>query len=77
MRRPEIDIMKILSLSLILAAVGGCASADPVVLRHPVTGQVTKCPGYNTAPAMAGVAETQQRNCVQDFQRQGFERVPQ
>jgi hypothetical protein len=69
--------MKILYLALILTTVTGCVSADPVTLRHPTSGQITKCPGYSTAPALAAVSETQQRNCVQDYQRQGYERVPQ
>jgi hypothetical protein len=68
--------MKMLWLFFVLTIVG-CASADPIILRHPVTGQTTTCPGYSTAPAMAAVSQAQQRNCVQDYQGQGYERAPQ
>jgi hypothetical protein len=70
--------MKILYVAFIVVTVTGCvASGDPITLRHPITGQVTKCPGYSRIPAQAAFAEMQQRNCVQDYQRQGYERAPQ
>jgi hypothetical protein len=73
---PEVKAMKILLVCLILAA-SACATGDDITLRNPISGQITKCPGYSTAPALASHAQAQQRNCVQDYQRQGYERVPQ
>ena len=52
----------------------GCTST--VVLRHPQTGQTAKCGPYYSFGLYYFMATERERTCVQDFQRQGFERVP-
>jgi hypothetical protein len=53
----------------------GCA-AD-IKLRHPSTGQIAICRGgYPTGWAGAFSMERQMR-CLDDFQRQGYERLPE
>lgn len=58
-------------------ALAGCAATDPVYLRHQTTGQVAQCgpyPSYTTV--RASMALLQERWCIKDYQRQGYERVP-
>lgn len=58
-------------LGLFLA---GCA-AD-VRLRHPATGQAVTCDGGYCPGVACYPAHQRQMRCIDDFQRQGFERVP-
>ena len=66
--------MRLLVVFVLVAALGGCTTT--VVLRHPETGQTVKCGPYRTTgiSAMAGVER--EARCIDDYQRQGFERVP-
>ena len=57
-----------------MAFLAGCTSA--VNLRHPQTGATAKCGPYYSLGGYYNVATIRERTCVQDFQRQGFERVP-
>jgi hypothetical protein len=65
------EAMRVLALKLLAVVVllTGCASYH-IVMRHP-DGRVAECNmGFGIyAPGM-------QRDCVKDFQRQGFERQP-
>jgi hypothetical protein len=59
-----------LSLLFVLGCVGD------VRLRHPQTGQTTVCAGgYCPGPACRPAQERQFR-CIDDYQRQGYERMP-
>ena len=52
----------------------GCNSS--VKLRHVVTGKVVTCGPYNSfgvASQMSAVER--ERGCIQDYQRQGYERM--
>lgn len=65
---------------MLLIALGllatGCAMANDVKLRHP-DGRVVTCePGWRYGVIGATVGHDQVRDCVKDYQRQGFERVP-
>ena len=51
-----------------------CTSA--VILRHPQMGQTAKCGPYYSFGLYYFMATERERTCVQDFQRQGYERVP-
>lgn len=68
------------TVRLILAAgtvlaVGGC-STDPVFLRHPQTGKKVQCGPYSmTGWAATQAAPIRERGCIEDYQRQGYERV--
>ena len=61
----------------ILAILAGCTT-DPVHLRHPQTGKTVQCGPYPTATGPATMTALEhERGCVQDYQRQGYERVMQ
>ena len=69
----------------LVAAVGtalvfvGC-STTPVKLYNAKTGQTTQCGPYtNMHPLFPGASPhwKAERDCIADFQRQGFERVPE
>ena len=65
--------MKILLviLSLLLSA---CNSS--VQLRHVVTGKVVTCGPYNSFGVAAQMSAVErERGCIQDYQRQGYERM--
>jgi hypothetical protein len=62
----------------LLLLFGGCA-AD-VKLRHPGTGRTAVCEGGYPTRGIAGLtnqtAKELQIRCVDDYVRQGYERVP-
>ena len=66
---------------VVVAAVlvsAGCAT-QPVLLRNGQTGQTAQCGPYTNMhplfPAMSPHWKAE-RECISDFHRQGFERVP-
>lgn len=52
----------------------GCMS-DTVHLRHPQTGVQVQCGPYEETGMTAQIAESERERCIQDYQRQGYERV--
>lgn len=65
---------RFLPLGLLLLLVTGCTSA--VTLRHPITGVTVKCGPYafDNLGRSAAVAMERERQCISDYQRQGYER---
>ena len=65
-----------LTFTFLLVTASACTSA--VTLRHPVTGVTVKCGPYafDNLGRSAAVATERERQCVNDYQRQGFERAP-
>jgi hypothetical protein len=62
----------------LLVAFAGCATT-PIKMRNPQTGQVTQCGPYtNMHPFFPELSPhwKAERECINDYQRQGFERVP-
>ncbi len=60
----------------ILVYLAGCQT-DPVFLRHPKTGEKVQCGPYSAARGPTDeVTTTLERNCIDLYQRQGYERVP-
>jgi hypothetical protein len=58
-------------------ATSGCTSG--IKLRNPQTGQTATCGPYHVAPNMGftpQMAMERERQCLEDFGRQGFIRVP-
>lgn len=58
-----------------------CAqTSETVYLRHRETGETVQCGPYKRAAAERAQAQAsviaELRYCVEDFQRQGYERVP-
>jgi hypothetical protein len=62
---------------LLIALLAACTSS--IKLQHPTPGQVAQCGPYHIAPnvgfGMSRAVERENR-CLDDYQRQGFERVP-
>jgi len=63
----------VIGLGLLVTA---CATVDNVKLRHPDGRTVTCEPGWRYGIVGATAGQSQVRDCVGDYQRQGFERVP-
>jgi hypothetical protein len=53
----------------------GC-STTPVSLKHPGTGRVVQCGPYGWNELRTGSVPERERGCIADYQRQGYERVP-
>jgi hypothetical protein len=45
-------------------------------MRHP-DGRVAKCGPYDNRPLNSQASAIRERGCVEDYQRQGFERAPE
>lgn len=65
--------MRYLPILLLLAA---CVATDPVILKHPKTGQTVQCGPYSGRGEGPGAAVMHEIQCIQDFKEQGFIRVP-
>jgi len=72
--------LTVLGLVLAAGALAACTAAD-VKLRHPSTGRNAVCPGGYPTRGIAGLtnqtAKEIQFRCVDDYVRQGYERVPE
>ena len=66
--------MRFVLLLLLTAALTACQTT-PVYLQHPVTKETAKCGPYDARVAHYGTSVERERGCIQDFQRQGFERM--
>lgn len=66
--------MKVLVIGL-SALLVGCYATQAVVLKHPQTRKTVTCPSIGYAPVTAGAVTAEHLKCIEDFQRQGFERV--
>ena len=67
--------MRVALLVVALAVHTGCMT-DPVLLRHPQTGKTAKCGPYPMTTGATKIASVaQERGCIEDYQRQGCERV--
>ena len=55
-----------------LTLLGGCTS---VTLRDPETGKTVTCGPYIGDPASDHLARLLKRSCIEDYERQGYERV--
>jgi hypothetical protein len=64
-------------IAVLLVTTAGCAVTHDITLRD-AQGRETTCEGVT---GLYGVRShllvSQQRACVEDFQRQGYERVPE
>jgi hypothetical protein len=65
-----------LLMILMSALLVGCRS-ETVQLRHPQTGVEVQCGPYEETGVTAQMAESKRERCIQDYQRQGYERVQQ
>lgn len=70
---------RVLICAAIVVAVGlmaGCSSFPPVKLKHSQTGAAITCEGWEGQRPNEWIAFAKQRACVDDYQRQGYARVP-
>jgi hypothetical protein len=74
--------MRAMRKTMIFAAVAltlaGCTTSETIHLRNS-TGQVVQCgpyTHYGNMPAAGAENRAEIRDCVADFQRQGYDRVP-
>lgn len=65
-------------LIFVAVALAACAQTSEIVRLRNAAGQTVQCGPYMRGPSITTGIElqTQVRDCVADFQRQGFERVP-
>lgn len=68
-------MLRSLACTAVVLTLAACTSA--VTLRHPSTGAVATCGPYYTVGLYAFAANERERQCIQDYQRQGYERVAQ
>ena len=54
-----------------------CGCTEAIQMRNPKTGEIAKCGPYPSDMIVGGDTQAQRETeCIRDFQRQGFERVP-
>ena len=55
----------------------GCVSGG-ALMKHPVTGKTVECGRYAKASSslLSLTFENRERDCINDFRLQGYERVP-
>lgn len=75
--RRRLRIAVVFALTCGLYACGATASTKPVYLRHPATGRVVQCGPYAWSELRTGSVPERERGCITDYQRQGYERVPE
>jgi hypothetical protein len=64
-------------LVVLIVAVAGCGGSAyaPIKMRNPRTGEIATC-GPPRGRLYEGMSYQLMRDCIADFQRQGWERVP-
>jgi hypothetical protein len=62
----------IIALGLFLAA----CSTDPVYLKNTGTGAMVQCGPYDNRGLQSAASALRESQCISDYQRQGYERVP-
>jgi hypothetical protein len=67
-----ITAIYVLAISGTLIFLAGCTG--PVMLRHPQTGKTVQC-GPDDMDQSAEVAYQRERDCIENYQRQGYKRV--
>lgn len=65
----------LLAMIAFASLLAGCT--DAVEMRNAATGQVTQCGPFPSDMILGGDTQSaREARCVQDFQRQGYEREP-
>jgi hypothetical protein len=67
--------MRIALIAVALAA-SGCAPTETAYMKYPTTGKVVECGPYVMRIDYANAMATMERGCIDDYQRQGYVRVP-
>jgi hypothetical protein len=67
----------LITLTFAIIGISVAACTDPIKLKNTTTGQIAQCGPYASDMIAGGDAQAQrERECIQDFQRQGYERMP-
>ena len=82
--RKDIVISRFVARVALLSSVVvvGCsgnnsqASYQTIYLRNSATGQVVACGPYKSTETGGAATASVERNCIDDYQRQGFVQVP-
>lgn len=67
--------MKPIYIAILCLFAAGC-STDPVYLKHSESGQIVQCGPFSSMGLRATAAALHENQCIADYQRQGYERVP-
>ncbi len=67
--------MKPLYIAILCLFAAAC-STDPVYLKHTKSGQIVQCGPFPSRGMQATAAALHESQCINDYQRQGYERVP-
>ena len=69
-------MFRLVALVLTCLALAGCVSGG-VVMKHPVTGKTVECGRYAWASSslLSLTLESRERDCINDFRLQGYQRV--
>ena len=70
---------KIVLTCVVAGLIAGCATSSTVRLQHPETGDIIQCGPFRASgniPAGEQTVLAELRYCIEDFQRQGYERLP-
>jgi hypothetical protein len=55
-------------------AMAGCATRETIMMYNPQTREIARCAeGYRSF--MAGTGYRSQEDCIEDYQRRGYERM--
>ena len=71
-------MLKSIGLAVLIFGLVGCATSETVYMKND-TGETVKCGPYTTGGNIAAAAMTSHaklRDCVMDYERQGYKRVP-
>ena len=61
---------------VVVGCSGSQANYQTIYLRNSATGQVVACGPYKTTETGGAATASVERNCIDDYQRQGFVQVP-
>ena len=69
-------LSRYVAFAMLLALLAGCSMTPDIVLRNPA-GQEVRCEGYmvGTGWGRSRLLRKVQRECVEDYQRAGYERI--
>ena len=71
-------MLKRIGIVLMTMGLVGCATSETVHLRN-ADGHMVKCGPYTPSgigPPAEMIAQAALRDCINDYQRQGYERIP-
>lgn len=67
--------MRLIAIFIACAALAACTA--PVQLRNPATGQTASCGPYMLDSLGSDSQAEREARCISDYQREGYERVPE